>query len=116
MKKSAHGFTLIELLVVVAIIAILSVIGITVFSGVQRNARDARRRADIDAISTAMEANYNSTAGTYAALSAGFFAGNTIPTDPGTYTYLVTVPTGSKSFTACVPLEAGGNYCKNSQQ
>ena len=36
-KKS--GFTLVELLVVISIIAILSVISITVFTGVQNNAR-----------------------------------------------------------------------------
>ncbi len=52
-KKS--GFTLVELLVVISIIAILSVVGITLFSGVQKNARDARRRGDIDAIAVALE-------------------------------------------------------------
>ncbi len=49
-----RGFTLIELLVVIAIIAILSVIGFTVFTNVQKNARDAKRKLDLDALSKAV--------------------------------------------------------------
>lgn len=49
-KKVNSGFTLVELLVVISIIAILSVIGVTVFSGVQNNARDAKIKADFDAM------------------------------------------------------------------
>lgn len=79
-KNYLSGFTLVELLVVVAIIAILAVIGITIFTGVQKNARDARRRADIDAIASAMEANY--TNGAYAPLAAGQFSAGAIPLDP----------------------------------
>ncbi|OGE25499.1 hypothetical protein A3C26_02200 [Candidatus Daviesbacteria bacterium RIFCSPHIGHO2_02_FULL_39_12] len=78
------GFTLIELMIVVTIIAILTVIGITVFTSVQKNARDARRKADINAIANAMEANYDKTAnpGEYAALVATFFSSGVIPSDP----------------------------------
>lgn len=54
-----NGFTLIELLVVISIIAVLSVVGMVVFTGVQKNARDARRKADIDSIANALEAHYN---------------------------------------------------------
>lgn len=83
-SNNPQGFTLVELLVVVSIIAILSVIGITVFGSVQRGARDARRKADIDSIAKAMEANYNTAAcvGTYCALSATFFANGQVPIDP----------------------------------
>ena len=62
MKESALGFTLVELLVVISIIAVLSVIGVTVFSGVQKSARDAKRRGDIDAISKALEVHYGKCA------------------------------------------------------
>ncbi len=79
-----RGFTLVELLVVITIIAVLSVIAITIFGNVQKGARDARRKADIDAISKAMEANYNTASclGKYCALSAGFFASGQVPLDP----------------------------------
>ena len=64
MSKSALGFTLVELLIVISIIAVLSVIGVTVFSGVQKSARDAKRRGDIDAIAKALEV-YKSQNNTY---------------------------------------------------
>lgn len=54
MKKNL-GFTLIELLVVVAIIAVLAVIGTSVFTNVQKNMRDGRRKADLHSIKSALE-------------------------------------------------------------
>lgn len=48
-------------MVVVAIIGILMAAGIVAFSGAQRAARDAQRRADIDAIGKAFEQVYTST-------------------------------------------------------
>lgn len=49
------GFTLVELLVVVSIISILAIIGLTIYTGVQKGARDAKRKADLHAISQALE-------------------------------------------------------------
>lgn len=76
-----QGFTLIELLVVVAIIAILAVVGMAIFSGVQSRARDARRQSDIQAITKAFEANKASGSAVYPAILASWFAGSTIPAD-----------------------------------
>jgi len=76
------GFTLVELLVVVTIIAILSVIGIAIYTGVQKTARDARRVGDVDAITGALEANYNSGSGTYSTLAGANFSSGSVPIDP----------------------------------
>lgn len=80
--KNPQGFTLVELLVVVSIIAILAVVGLTVFGSVQKNARDVRRQSDIEAIAKAMETNYSETTGRYVNLAASMFSGGVIPTDP----------------------------------
>lgn len=69
LRNKPKGFTLVELLVVITIIAILSVIGMTVFGGVQKGARDAKRKGDLHAISLALE-QYKSDTGTYPNYSA----------------------------------------------
>lgn len=84
--KNPQGFTLVELLVVVSIIAILSVIGVAVFTSVQKNARDARRKGDIEAIAKALEVNKTSSG--YVVLASTQFTNGAIPlTDPQGNTY-----------------------------
>ena len=112
-KKS--GFTLVELLVVVSIIAILSVIGVAVFTNTQRTARDARRTGDIDAYSNAAEVKYNASTGVYTAPGDSDFSSGAIPKDPintGIYVYTWTLAGDSKSYTICAGLEdvTKGNY------
>ncbi len=143
--KNYAGFTLIELLVVVAIIAILSVIGMALFTTAQSNARDGRRRSDIDAIAAALEVNKVSPSLTYTALAGTQFASGTIPADPTTnkkYCYTASIATpaiwttacvapwtdvssatvvpgsGVSLWTVCASLESGSGsvYCKSSSQ
>jgi|Napbiome12C3dose_1001474.scaffolds.fasta_scaffold00001_159 prepilin-type N-terminal cleavage/methylation domain-containing protein len=134
--RNPKGFTLVELLVVVSIIAVLSVIGITVFTGVQKNSRDARRRGDIEAISKAIEAHINTStdqnctaaAGTYCAPqdATTWFASGKIPTDPASGASYNGLPAnGATSYTVCAKLgDATGTcnataadcFCKSNQQ
>src|SRR3990167_4965724 len=113
--NNPKGFTLVELLVVISIIAILSVIGITVFTGVQKNARDGRRKSDLEAISKALEVNYNSSTGAYpAALSTTYFSSGIIPTDPkGASSPYVSSMTTS-NYTLCASLETSTGNATNS--
>jgi general secretion pathway protein G len=50
-----RGFTLVELLIVIAIIGILSVVVVVAVGGAQAKSRDTKRKADIKAISMALE-------------------------------------------------------------
>lgn len=62
--KLQTGFTIIELLMVISIIGILVTVAFTSFTGIQQDARDARRREDIDSLNTAIQ-KYRNDLGTY---------------------------------------------------
>lgn len=53
--KIKKGFTLIELMIAIAIIGVLATIGFTAFQGTRKSARDAKRKADMEAIRSALE-------------------------------------------------------------
>ena len=56
-RKSKKGFTLIELMVVVAIIGVLALLGLRVYIGQQRRAKDAIALANAATIHTLIQAN-----------------------------------------------------------
>lgn len=68
------GFTLVELLVVVSIIAILSVIGLAVYTNVQKNTRDGIRRVEINNLAKSVESTKDPTVSNYTYTSTNFSA------------------------------------------
>lgn len=133
------GFTLVELLIVIALIAILMSLGIVVYFGQQKSARDAKRRADVEAIVIAFEQKYEKTdKGKYDAVQNSDFS-NALPKDPlsgqdytftpplNTFpspTYLICAllenikgnSTSNNSITPPATPESGQYYCKTNQQ
>ena len=140
------GFTLVELLVVVGIIAILAVVGITIYSSTLQTSRDSKRQQDIQSIAKALETHYNEISGVYPSLNAAWFInpesqGTTLPADPlsgeascyggSTCDYCFEVSgqcnvtpvnfTGGTSFKICANLESNrlissGVYCISNQR
>jgi type II secretion system protein G len=58
-NKTTPGFTLIELLVVIAVIGLLASVVLVALNSSRAKARDARRRADLKQVATALEFYYN---------------------------------------------------------
>ena len=57
-KRDQKGFTIVELLIVIVVIGILAALVVTTYSGIQAKARDSKRKTDIAAIQTQIEAYY----------------------------------------------------------
>lgn len=114
--NNPQGFTLVELLVVITIIAILSVIGMAVFGNIQARARDARRRADIDAISKAYEVVYNPDQlinEAYRVLEPADFQDGKIPLTPEGVNYTGLLPAAANTYKVCATLEGGIAGCSS---
>lgn len=108
--QDKSGFTLVELMVVISIIAILSVVGVTVFTGIQKNARDSRRKSDIDAIAKTLELLYSDTKGSYYISDTiensrnklkSSFASGQFPKDPLDGTYNCRKESSDKDINNC---------------
>ena len=82
LRKSNKGFTLIELMVVVAIIGVLSLLGLRLYSGQQDKAKNAIIKANCGTIQTLIQAELADRPATdldsAAKLSARIFAGSGI--------------------------------------
>lgn len=96
-NSSQKAFTLVELLVVITIIAILSTIGLVAYGTFLKNARDARRQADLKFIQSALE-EYHADQHYY---PSGTTLGSSITNNTTPLkTYLTTVPKDPKDQSA----------------
>jgi prepilin-type N-terminal cleavage/methylation domain-containing protein len=59
-ESSKKGFTLVELMITVAIIAIISAVGMVSYSQAQSLGKDAKRKQDLRSIAVALQLYYNS--------------------------------------------------------
>jgi general secretion pathway protein G len=111
------AFTLIELLVVISIIGIL--ISLTLFGiqGARKSSRDAKRKADLETIRSALEI-YRDDVGAYPTTLS---FGSSLTYAPTNTTYMEEVPqevlsdrnyaysSSGTTYTLCVALEGGGS-------
>ena len=95
--NTSKGFTLIELLVTIAIIAIISVVAVALFGNIQADARDGKRRAELESLANALEVNKTGGGGTYNPIVASTMLGgglfpsgsSTRADDPQGYPYCI---------------------------
>lgn len=90
-----RGFTLIELLVAMTIVMILTVVGIVNYGSAQKNARDAKRKSDVEKVRVALEMYKQDHDGCYPA-NANWFLVNEkyidkMPIDPLGISYMYDV-------------------------
>lgn len=118
LSKSEKGFTLVELMIVITVIAILATIGVVSFTRVQAQTRDTKRKADLRALSTALQAHFteknayptvNGAPGGLTGLTPTYIP--SLPTPPLTslqtnYTYNVNT---SNQYTLCALMETQGS-------
>lgn len=111
-KKSTAGFTLLELLVVISIMALLIAMGTVAFSTAQKRGRDAKRRADMQALQKAFEQYYVLNGSAYAdcnSMAADQMAEGGMPTDPKpSQSYVCNSDAFTNSYCACALLEESG--------
>ena len=124
MKKS-QGFTLIEILVVVTIIVLLTASAVVTYSIFFKQARDAKRKTDLEQVRAALEM-YRSNNDTYpvglswailSSLTSPVIYIQSLPSDPKNPTYSYYYSGDGDTYTLCAALEldtsgaCGGASC-----
>lgn len=110
-KVKVRGFALIELLVVLSILAIVSTVGISIYSNAVKRVNEVKIRSDLDSISKTYETGYIVESNSYSQLDPSNFPGNKIPAPPNNPngSYIVTGPeTGfNQGFAICGDIITG---------
>ena len=112
-----RGYTLIELMVAISIIALLFAAGVASYSKATQRSRDAKRKADIEQIRSALEM-YRADKSSYPTSTSGLWQDITLdlstplvdlnyipalPTDPQTgFTYQYISPVTAGTTTYCI--------------
>jgi prepilin-type N-terminal cleavage/methylation domain-containing protein len=115
------GFTMIELLVVATILIVLTTVALVSFQPASRNARNGKRKQDIETIRQALVL-YRSDNGSYPSgnydtmlTTISDYVDNTNIQDPKedvTYTYTYSYNAVTQSFSLCAKLEPNAtSYC-----
>ena len=114
--KYKPGFTLIEVLVAATIIALLTSIGVVSYQAANRQARDAKREADLEQIRAALQI-YRGDCGNYPgsldSLLSDSCAGSPVvymqqmPQDPKSPTWNYAYSSSGTSYILCAYLESG---------
>ena len=107
LKIAKGGFTLIEVLVAATIIVLLTSIGMVSYQAVNRQARDAKRKADLEQIRAALQI-YRGDCGTYPANVS--FGASLTGACPTATTYMQQVPQDSKFSYSYKSLSSGASY------
>lgn len=116
-----NGFTMIELLVVTTIIIVLSAIGLTSFGQASKNARNGKRKADIESVRSALVL-YRTDNGSYPTTNsysvmmttiADYISSDTVEDPKNTGSYVYTYNSAGSAFSLCALLEPdpGTAYC-----
>lgn len=123
--RKQNGFTLVELMVVIVILAILAAAGMTIFRNATSSARDAKKKADVQALANAFEKGYDGGKGTYPVgidytgsdttkVSKLDFTGGEVPKAPDGQEYYIQMGDGNKAFAVCALLKDNTTFCKQS--
>lgn len=104
------GFTLVELLVVITIIGILTAMGMVAYTNVTSKAKDAKKRADINAIANAYELKYDAKKQVYPKLEPTSVENVNLESAD----YKCLLESEGEAFEVCTVLSNNKPFCRQS--